>query len=625
MQRSKIKGFVTLLVMMIHFFTVGQTSQVIDSLKNSIKVTDDPLKKIELMIDVAQFLIPTDLEDALRYANMAKEGLKVDYDIRFQLENLATLGIIYKEFGAYKIALNKQKTGLKLMDTLINQYPDSAKYILAKGQFHENLGIVYRLQGDFEKALEAYILANKIFIEQFEKSENDSSYLSYIGNSYNNIGVVHSSLGRRDKAIYYFNKSIDIRKNIQDPVGAMYAIHNLGCEYKLNNEYDEALSRFEEALVVAKDANIKSVELRTYIEIADIALIKKDYSKSIKYFNMALKMAEERKDQDGILQANKGIGKLFMEKGEMKKAEQFFLKSLALAQENGTKVFIATNYNDLSALYEQSGNNKEALKYHKLYKEVSDDLFDQNSDRAVSAMEAAFTSDLKEKELAYQAVKIESLEKDKAINLWMNWSLLIGLILLTLIMTVIYLHQKTTLKKNKELFSAKNKMISYELENIRLKEKELERELVFKNKELTTHTLNLVQKNGIMEELKQNIKEIAKSLEGEPAKKINQVKRLIDYSFNLDKDWSNFKLHFEQVHHNFFNELMEHYPELTASECRLCALIKLNLSTKEIASIMGINPESVKVARYRLRKKLGLEGQQKLPEFLINFNQIAAA
>ncbi len=625
MPTFKFNAFVIVGLFFIHSIAFGQTSPIVDSLKLEIYAAKDPIKKIQLIIDVAQILIPSDIEGALKYANMAKEGLKINYDIRYKLENLATLGIIYKEFGAYDIALNKQYEGLKLMDTLISQYPDSGKYVLAKGQFHENIGIVYRLQGDFEKALEEYIYANKIFVEQFEKSDNDSSYLAFIGNSYNNMGVVHSSMGRREKAIFYFNKSIEIKRQIKDKDGAMYAIHNLGCEYKLNQEYDKALTNFEEALKVAKSANIKSVELRSYIEIADINLVKKAFDKALNYYHLALKIAKERKDQDGILQVNKGIGKLYMEKGEVGKAEQYLLNSLATAQETGTKVFIANNYNDLSELNERSGNFKQALKYHKLYKETSDELFNQNSDRAVTAMEAAFTSDLKEKELAYQAVRIESLEKDKAINSWMNWSLLAGLILLSIIMTVIYLYQKTTLKKNKELFSTKNKLISFELENIRLKEKELEQQLIFKNKELTTHTLNLVQKNGILEELKQSIKEIAKSVDGEPAKKINQVKRLIDYSFNLDKDWSNFKLHFEQVHHNFFNDLMERYPDLTASECRLCALIKLNLSTKEIASIMGINPESVKVARYRLRKKLGLDGHQKLPEFLINFSQTVAA
>lgn len=92
---------------------------------------------------------------------------------------------------------------------------------------------------------------------------------------------------------------------------------------------------------------------------------------------------------------------------------------------------------------------------------------------------------------------------------------------------------------------------------------------------------------------------------------------LIDYSFNLDKDWEEFKLYFEDVHKDFFGQLKEQYPSLSPNELRLCALLKLNLSVKEMASLMGISPESVKMARHRLRKKLGLTSDQNLVEFML--------
>jgi DNA-binding CsgD family transcriptional regulator len=140
--------------------------------------------------------------------------------------------------------------------------------------------------------------------------------------------------------------------------------------------------------------------------------------------------------------------------------------------------------------------------------------------------------------------------------------------------------------------------------------------LDFRNKELTTYALHMAQKNSMLEELRQCIQELGLT-QKESAPKYKRLTRLIDYSFTLDKDWEEFKLYFERVHQDFFGRLKEQYPSLSANELRLCALLKLNLSVKEMASLMGISPESVKMARHRLRKKLGLTSDQNLAEFML--------
>jgi DNA-binding CsgD family transcriptional regulator len=84
----------------------------------------------------------------------------------------------------------------------------------------------------------------------------------------------------------------------------------------------------------------------------------------------------------------------------------------------------------------------------------------------------------------------------------------------------------------------------------------------------------------------------------------------------MDKDWDGFRLHFEKVNNGFFEKIQSQYPSLSAKDLKLCALMKLNLETKEIASILDISPESVKVARHRLRKKFDLPTDQSLHAFL---------
>src|SRR5699024_7119713 len=98
----------------------------------------------------------------------------------------------------------------------------------------------------------------------------------------------------------------------------------------------------------------------------------------------------------------------------------------------------------------------------------------------------------------------------------------------------------------------------------------------------------------------------------------------VDYSFSLDQDWEQFRLYFEEVHTGFLDALKKQYPELTANELRLSALVKLSLTSKEIATILGITPDSVKTARYRLRKKLGMKTEENLTEFMMNIEKKAS-
>src|SRR5699024_8700294 len=112
---------------------------------------------------------------------------------------------------------------------------------------------------------------------------------------------------------------------------------------------------------------------------------------------------------------------------------------------------------------------------------------------------------------------------------------------------------------------------------------------------------------------------------GQADKKLSDLKHLVDYSFNLDEDWEDFKHYFEEVHTGFFEALKQQAPTLTTSELRLSALVKLNLTIKEIATILNITPDSVKTARYRLRKKLDMNTEDDLSEFMMNVEKQAVS
>jgi ligand-binding sensor domain-containing protein/DNA-binding CsgD family transcriptional regulator len=173
------------------------------------------------------------------------------------------------------------------------------------------------------------------------------------------------------------------------------------------------------------------------------------------------------------------------------------------------------------------------------------------------------------------------------------------------------------LSKTKAVYESQQALVEADLKFLHLKEKQLEDQIEFKNKQITTHTLNIIQKNETLKDLRGKLEEISHSPNGSAQQELRKTLKMIDSSFRLDKDWEEFKLYFEQIYTGFYSKLKINYPELSNQELRHCALIRLNLSTVEIASILGISPDSIKVSRNRIRKKLKLPSNQNLSDFIL--------
>jgi len=104
-----------------------------------------------------------------------------------------------------------------------------------------------------------------------------------------------------------------------------------------------------------------------------------------------------------------------------------------------------------------------------------------------------------------------------------------------------------------------------------------------------------------------------------PAKKMDAIVNQINKNLDTDHDWESFELLFDQAHDNFFKRLKNSFPDLTASELRLCAYLRMGLSSKEIAPLLNITIRGVEEKRYRLRKRIELSSEQGLTEFIMNF------
>ena len=155
-------------------------------------------------------------------------------------------------------------------------------------------------------------------------------------------------------------------------------------------------------------------------------------------------------------------------------------------------------------------------------------------------------------------------------------------------------------------------------ELVQMQNEKLEAEISFKNQELASATMHLVQKGEVLLTIKQALDQILEKSPGpEVRKEIQGLINLMNFDSKIDEDWEQFSHHFDQVHVNFIDRLRKKYPQITANDEKLCAYLRLNLSTKETAQMMNISVRGVEASRYRLRKKLGLSNEENLVEFMM--------
>jgi DNA-directed RNA polymerase specialized sigma24 family protein len=172
-------------------------------------------------------------------------------------------------------------------------------------------------------------------------------------------------------------------------------------------------------------------------------------------------------------------------------------------------------------------------------------------------------------------------------------------------------------EKTEQIEESQKAYMESELENTKILNESLETELEFQKRELTNLALNLIKKNEFLEDIQILVKEIKSSNDiNEKEKSINNLLKQINQSMNIDKERKTFYLHIEETNNDFFLKLEQSFPTLTLKEKQLAALLRLNLSSKDIAHLQNISPKSVEMNRYRLRQKMNIEAGDSLTEFI---------
>ncbi|HUH18268.1 triple tyrosine motif-containing protein [Albibacterium sp.] len=180
--------------------------------------------------------------------------------------------------------------------------------------------------------------------------------------------------------------------------------------------------------------------------------------------------------------------------------------------------------------------------------------------------------------------------------------------------------RKLMLKHENELYLRQLELDHREKQVVRLRNEKLKADLDFKNRELVSLTMHLVQRGEVLSKIKDKIHEILKKQDSDQGSiSFRQLMRLVKSGERTNEDWEKFSIHFNNANEGFFSNLKERHPDLTSNELKLCAYLRMNLSSKEIAQLMNITIKGVEVGRYRLRKKLNISPEVNLHTYLLQF------
>jgi len=159
-----------------------------------------------------------------------------------------------------------------------------------------------------------------------------------------------------------------------------------------------------------------------------------------------------------------------------------------------------------------------------------------------------------------------------------------------------------------------------EKEIIKLKNEKLQSEIEHKSSQLASNTMAIMRKNNLLSTIKDEL-QLQKERLGDsfPDKSYNKLMKLIEGGVEDEHEWEIFEQLYNEAHGNFFKRLKETYPQLTPSDLRLCAYLRMNLSSKEIAPLLNISVRGVEERRYRLRKRLDLSTETNLTELIMTF------
>lgn len=542
----------------------GQTKA--DSLEVVLARSVKPEEKIRILLELSVEFTNTDLTKAMVFAKKANMLAESEGDDPSRIATCLRIAMVYFMLSDLNMAMD---------------YAVKAKGIAEAGnldaelaQSRDAIGSIYYDIGDQTKSSENFYASLKIY-EMLKDKEG-------LGGTFCRIGTLYLDQKDYDKALDYYQKSIKLAYEIKSEEGIASNLNNLGKVYSKKLQYDKALKSFNEALTINLARGDSYLAGYNYLNIADVYLAMKQFSKAINSVEEARSIFEKLGNKLRLAKCQVILSEIYLETDHPAESEASSLKALEIAQEHGYRDLIVASAGMLNRLYLANHDSVRAFRYFILEKQYRDSLFLDEKQKTLTRLELQYQFEKNERIL-------ENARQRKNVVIF----IISGCLIFSVIIIVLILKQLRLKAKKQQL----------EKENF-------EKELEFKNKELVLNVMSLMKKNEMLADLSEKLIRIDREVTTSDGKNtIQKVAKELQKS-QEDEIWKEFSLRFKEVHGEFYDKLLSKYPTLTPNDLKLCAFLRLNMSSKDIAALTGQRVSSLETARYRLRQKLGIANSE---------------
>ncbi|WP_207434179.1 tetratricopeptide repeat protein [Sabulibacter ruber] len=523
-----------------------------------------------------------------------------------------------------------QPAALRQAKELAQHRPDSAFRLLknvlqeavqqkdkkTEGLCLQQMGQIFYHQGRYPQALDHHLQADKIFREQQLPEQ--------LAHNLNEMGTLHYYNRQEEVALKEHREALGIFRKTQDRKGTAFTYGNIGHFYEKRQVHDSAFHYQRMALGLYKQIKDSSGIAKIFENLGSIFEDLSKYDSAQYYFQQSLSINQRLNDQLAQLEVLNNMGDVLRKTGEYRKGLAYSWQAVRLAKKLGELYQLSSGYRDLAKAYHFLHQDDSAFFYMEQNRDALLKIYSDENNK-----QAALLSTLYEIEKKNNA--ITQLENARQRNVLLSIGAGIILVLLLSLGWVVISRQKLKLQneqtlreQNEQMYHTQKELMETELKNKQLREQFLRSELETKGKELSSHTLHVIQKSQLLEQLRDKLQEMVKEDKRDQKKQLKQLLVLIQQNFSQDKYWEDFRGIFEQVHESFFQNLKQRCPDLTAADLRLVALLKMNLTSTEISTLLNISLDSLRVSRYRLRKKLNLPQGENLVAFIQGLQEVPA-
>ncbi|WP_443937381.1 tetratricopeptide repeat protein [Pedobacter sp. MW01-1-1] len=509
-----------------------------------------------------------------------------------------------QEFESYLDRGSKNPTAsLAALKKIYNQSIEKNDEVL-QGKCLQQMGRACYRQGHFRQSLDFFLKADQLFSSTKEPV--------LLAANLSDIGVLYYYIKQPVKAKRNYVAALAIYKQQNDLRGQTIVLGQIGQLWEKSQQYDSAFYYQKLALKINERTGDKAGAAKIYENLGSIYEDLEKYDQAYSNFKQSLQLYQEVKDEIGSIEVINNLGDVLRKTGRYQESISQTENALKLAQKTGNIYQLTACCRDLGKAYELMNQMDSAYHYVKLGYNYTIDLYSEDGARQVAFLQVLFDINKKTEE-------INKLQSDKKMNRILAISSTLVVLLVVILGFVIFSRQRLKIKDQKMLAKQKDiehEMTSLELKNLQLEEQHLKQLLEVKSRELSTHTLNLIKQNEFLERLRSSLQAMIKEDKRDQKKQMAQVLAEINQSFSNERNWKEFTHAFEQVHHQFLENIKKFSHELTSADMRLIALLKMNLDSTDISTLLGISTDSLRVSRYRLRKKLNLAQGDNLSAFI---------